>query len=247
MGIVFALAKHPEKNNSVIVVNLREDPTFLTECTSVNEIKDLMFTKKEDLPPNSPKIPLYEINTTRCPVLCSLKGLRNEDQVRLNLNLKKCFENLNLILQTNDIRHVARQAYSKHFEEPTDPDLMLYGGGFIENYDKGILKEIHGAGPANIDKEYPFEDNRLNEMVFRYRARNYPETLDEEELQRWNLFKIKRLRNLDGGNTFSINDFFKEVSDRLSQDGLSEADKQILYQVETYGKDLLKKLLLQKP
>jgi len=32
---------------------------------------------------------------------------------------------------------------------------------------------------------WSFDDKRLPEMLFRYRARNYPETLNEDELAQW--------------------------------------------------------------
>jgi len=243
LGIIFAIAKHPAKRNSVIAVNLREDITPLLECKSVSEIRDLMFTKKEDRPENAPKIPLYEINVTRCPVLCSIGGLRHKDCSRLELNIEKCFSRMLEIINTHDLKYVAPQVYRKLFKAATDPDLMLYGGDFIEYQDKNLMKGIHAVDPTEIDKEYPFDDPRLNEMVFRYRARNYPETLEADELARWKKFKIQRLRNLDQGNTFSLTDFFKDLTERLSSKDLPERDKKILYELDRYGKTLIEQLM----
>lgn len=243
LGIIYAIAKHPEKNNSIIVVNLREDPTPLIECASVKELQDLMFTKKEDKPEGAPKIPLYEINVTRCPVLCALGGLRPMDCKRLELDIEKCFSNMRKLIDVQDLKYVAPQVYRKPFDESDDPDLMLYGGDFIDYHDKDIMRDIHEVDPTEIEKKYPFDDPRLNEMVFRYRARNYPETLDTEELKRWKLFRIKRLRNLDDGNTFSLADYFKDISERLAVKDITDRDKQILYSLEDYGKEIIKQFM----
>lgn len=42
----------------------------------------------------------------------------------------------------------------------------------------------HASGAASA-ANYSFSDSRLEEMVFRYRARNFPETLNDVERARW--------------------------------------------------------------
>ena len=43
----------------------------------------------------------------------------------------------------------------------------------------------------------PFRDARLQEMLFRYRARNWPDTLSEAEAQRWREFCLTRTETAD--------------------------------------------------
>ena len=45
------------------------------------------------------------------------------------------------------------------------------------------------ATPADLlgEREFAFSDPRLPEMLFRYRARNWPHTLSEAEQKRWRL------------------------------------------------------------
>ncbi|MGL5410967.1 MAG: exodeoxyribonuclease I, partial [Shewanella sp.] len=42
-----------------------------------------------------------------------------------------------------------------------------------------------------------FDDSRIPEMLFRYRARNYPELLDYQESLRWREFCQARLADQD--------------------------------------------------
>jgi exodeoxyribonuclease-1 len=44
-----------------------------------------------------------------------------------------------------------------------------------------------------------FHDGRLEELLFRYRARNFPETLDEQEQARWQQHRAERLHGGAGG------------------------------------------------
>ncbi|MBD3646581.1 MAG: exodeoxyribonuclease I, partial [Pseudomonadales bacterium] len=77
-----------------------------------------------------------------------------------------------------------------------DPDLMLYQGGFFSNTDKAMMAEIHDIAPDVLrDHAPPFQDERLPEMLFRFRARNYPESLSDEELGRWNAYRRMLWRN----------------------------------------------------
>jgi len=40
-----------------------------------------------------------------------------------------------------------------------------------------------------------FDDSRLAKMLFRYRARNYPDTLSNEEQQRWDAYRQQKFND----------------------------------------------------
>ena len=50
--------------------------------------------------------------------------------------------------------------------------------------------------------DLPFKDGRLKELLFRYRARNYPETLRQEEQERWHKFRQSRLEDSTARQVF---------------------------------------------
>jgi exodeoxyribonuclease-1 len=56
-----------------------------------------------------------------------------------------------------------------------------------------IVRASDAGELARLD--LPFKDGRLKELLFRYRARNYPETLRQEEQERWYKFRQARLED----------------------------------------------------
>jgi exodeoxyribonuclease-1 len=67
----------------------------------------------------------------------------------------------------------------------TNPDTALYGN-FVPNSDKRLMQEVRDASPAELrDRRFAFADSRLPDLLFRYRARNWPEILDDEERSEW--------------------------------------------------------------
>ena len=60
-----------------------------------------------------------------------------------------------------------------------------------------------------------FDDARLDELLFRYRARNFPATLTEAEQQRWEEHRAARLLGGVGG-TRTTEQLFNEI-DQLSE------------------------------
>ena len=85
--------------------------------------------------------------------------------------------------------HKACGTWRTVFQRPTpthapDVDEDLYGG-FIGPADRRSLDRLRSlGGDALAGKRPAFEDGRLEELLFRYRARNWPGTLDGGEQAR---------------------------------------------------------------
>jgi exodeoxyribonuclease-1 len=72
---------------------------------------------------------------------------------------------------------------------------MIYDGFFTRS-DKQLMATIRETIPGDLNRfDFPFKDRRLKEMFFRYRARNYLETLNSEELALWEDFRMKRINS----------------------------------------------------
>ena len=61
-------------------------------------------------------------------------------------------------------------------------------------------------------QSFPFRDKRLPELFFRYRARNFPETLSPDEAALWQEHCHQRLNNADAGGTLTIAAMREEVA-----------------------------------
>ena len=90
------------------------------------------------------------------------------------------------ILEKADLEEKLTAVFKPDFKQERDPDLMLYSGGFFDNHDKALFSQIRQQIPEELGRQhFDFNDQRLPEMLFRYRCRNYPDLLTEVESQQW--------------------------------------------------------------
>ena len=125
------------------------------------------------------------------------------------------------------------------FERPEavrmDVDEDLYGG-FVGNADRRRLSDLRMLSPQQLSNAHPaFEDARLPELLFRYRARNFPELLTEEEAARWEAHRAERL--FDGaGGARTVEQLFDEI-DQLSESA-NERGEAILGALYDYAESI---------
>jgi len=110
-----------------------------------------------------------------------------------------------------------------------DVDEDLYGG-FVGNEDRRTLQRLRELTPQALADRHPaFEDGRLDELLFRYRARNFPDTLNDEERARWQRHCAARLHEGAGGAT-TLTQFFQAIDDLAeSADDRQQALLEALY------------------
>jgi Exonuclease I len=99
---------------------------------------------------------------------------------------------------------------------PDDVDFMLYGGPFLSDHDKALLAECPRLDADKLKSYAPaFEDARYPELVFRYRARNFPSSLSPGEWRQWQQRRRAKLIEGDRGVTSArIHDELNEISAR---------------------------------
>ena len=194
IAMMMPLCKHPTNKNSIIVYDLEFDPADFIEIDA-EEIAARLYTKAADLPDGIQRIPLKEVHINKCPVVVPLKTMDTASAKRLNIDVERCEAHRQLILENIGLlEEKTRQVFGHHdYPEVTDPDAQIYSGGFFSDGDNARMEKIRKARPDELKNlQLSFDDNRLPEMLFRYRARNYPETLNNDELKRWNEFKQTR-------------------------------------------------------
>lgn len=77
---------------------------------------------------------------------------------------------------------------------PLDVDQLLYSGGFFPDSDRQILASCPHMDPQALSTWMPhFNDPRLPELVFRYRARNFPQSLSQGEWRQWQRTRRQKL------------------------------------------------------
>lgn len=191
---VLPLARHPHINNRVIVFDLEGDIEPLLEL-SVEEITARLYTRAADLPEGQQRIPLKEVHLNKVPALVAWNHLRDADFERLAIDPAVIeAKAAKLRALAPQLAEKARQVFARERvnDGPIDADASLYDG-FLAEGDKGLLSKVRTAPPeALAELEQRFRDPRLPELLFRYRARNHPQTLDDTARSRWDAYRQQR-------------------------------------------------------
>ena len=242
-ALVAPLAEHPTNKNQVIVYDLREDPAELINA-SPEQIRERAFTSQAELGEGVSRFPLKGVQLNKCPVLAPanmLSTLSKERLAELELDGDVLRANLAKLRNAPDLPARIAQAFDHQFDgsDLTDPDEQLYAGGFISNIDREKLNWLISEPVETLgEHEVRFEDERLPEMLFRYRARNYPATLDGEEMERWEQFRSQRLMSPKKGWR-SLEAYGLELQKLAADPELSERNRQILEDLHLYGESII--------
>ncbi|MGK0498555.1 MAG: exodeoxyribonuclease-1 [Oceanicoccus sp.] len=238
--LVMPLAMHPSNKNAVISYDLSVDPTPLISLT-VAEIQQRLYTPKADLAEGVARIPLKTIQANRCPVLATTQLLDETVATRIQLDVAQARLHYKQLKQAKDLpKKLAEVFAQQEFPARTDPDVMLYSGGFASQNDKETMSQVRSSSAEQLtENSFFFEDDRFTEMLFRYRARNYPQTLNEDEQLQWQGFCYQRLTEVDGGGSIVMDDYLQQVHKLLEQPSISERDRKILEQLLDYSDSVL--------
>lgn len=202
-GFVMPLMQHPSNNNSVVVFDLYQDPTALLTM-SAEEIRQLMFTTNEALPEGVERPALREIRVNRSPMIAPSTVLNEENTARLGWDLQVFRERWLQLRNAPGLLEKINAIFSHdNFanEEERDPEQSLYSGSFFSTDDQRLRNEVVQAeGAALAHMHLPFEDDRLPELLWRYRCRNFPHTLTAQEVEQWYAFCRAQLTRPEGNN-----------------------------------------------
>lgn len=242
-ALVLPLAMHPANKNSVIAYNLSADPQALLNL-SVDELRLRLYTRTEDLPEGVERLALKEIHLNKTPMLLPANILDGPTAQRLQINKAACEHNWNQLRnltldEQQRLQHTLFQLYSENnFAEKTDPEQMLYGG-FFEDHDKRLMARVRQADTETLaGGQFDFRDPRLGEMLFRYRARNFPSSLNREEQLCWKAFCRWRLTNQDSQSSLTLPEFYARLAQLVADASLSEQQQNLLKQLRAYADKL---------
>lgn len=234
LAIIVPIYAHPKNSNEIIVYDLSVDPSELL-ALSASEIQQRLFVATADLAEGVERIALKTIHINKSPVLAPLSVIRPADAQRLELDLVQCKHHLQQIKSAAGpaLEQKLATVFTRDYSDtPSDPDLMIYSGGFFSHKDKATQQKIRQLPPAQLAGfTTQFDDTRLPEMLFRYRARNYPETLNTEEHQRWREFCQHKF--FDADSSGNLQNFLHTLQTLKNTHG---ANNEILKQLEAYAK-----------
>jgi exodeoxyribonuclease I len=245
IALIVPLAQHPVNRNEVICYDLSADPAPLMELAP-EQLAELLFSRTADLPEGTERPGIKSVHINRCPVLVTAKMADPATAERLGISGERCREHLAALrnYRERDAKSFRQKVHAifagRQFETVTDPDRMLYSGGFFSQHDKKAMEEVRASSPDELAaSSFPFEDSRLPEMLFRYRARNFPQSLSPEERAQWEEYRFQRLTEPEAGASICMEEFQATIEELLASDTLGQAQQDLMRQLQDYGDSLL--------
>jgi exodeoxyribonuclease I len=206
IAIMFPLAMHPTNKNEMIAWDLAHDPSELA-LLKPDEIRLRMFTKSSELPAGMTRLPIKTVHLNKSPmVISSLKTLSADMAQNWGINIAAQMQNAEKATELPDMSAlwpvIFKRPETTNSAENTatlDVDADLYGS-FIGNNDRRRLTQLIALPPHELaEARTGFDDERLEELVFRYKARNFPDILNDDEQERWYEHCTARLQEGEGG------------------------------------------------
>lgn len=239
LAIVAPLAMHPGQPNGVIAYDLDVDPAPLIELDA-DDIADRVFTSRADLPEDVERIPLKTIHTNRSPALAPLSALKGIDLARIALDPERAMAHLDTLRRTEGLVAKLHRVFARgEARAPSpDPELAIYEG-FLPDTDKRLLRMVRETPPQQLgERVFPFRDSRYAELLFRYRARNWPETLDADERKRWNDFRERRLDTATALTALTREDYLATIARLRADPALPAAQVPLLDALERWNVEI---------
>lgn len=174
----------PAKNGNVLVYDLRYNLDELLSQESENGEKKSFYPIVKELCYN------------KCPAVAPIVVLNKGDGwEKIGLTLERIQENLDSLNRHPEFVERIRAEFLEKPEFPpaVEPEQALYDG-FLNDKDRIKVEAVRNADEKQLADFHPdFDDPRLPELLLHYKGRNFPNTLDEKEMEEWEKYRLKRL------------------------------------------------------
>ncbi len=245
-AIVYPLGQHPVNRNGVIVYDLRYSPDDLLRLPAEDIIQRL-YTPAAERPEGEQRIALKTVHINKCPVVAPLNTLDAASAKRLQIDREQHMQHLKQLQQAKGLQEKLKQVYSHNpFEDNPDPDVSLYSGGFFSPEDRQRMNQLRQLSAQQLaSAPFNFDDPRIPEMLFRYRARNYPESLSAEDRKHWDSYRRARFNGEIFDSHLSYPAFESSLNELLTRYEVTSPQYQLLEQLVEWGKQVTEGLSLK--
>jgi exodeoxyribonuclease I len=203
LALVWPLGPHPTNRNELIVWDLAQDPSEL-DAMDAETARRRLYTRADELPEGEQRLPIKTIHVNKSPIVIGNVTRLGAAEKRFGIDLALAQRHAERAAELPDLSALWSEVFKR--EPPAaapDVDEDLYGG-FVGNDDRRLLNRLRQMSAEALAKQVHegrvgFADSRLEELLFRYRARNHPASLDDSEREAWRAHCAARLHEGAGG------------------------------------------------
>ena len=260
--IAFPLA--PARNGNVLVFDLRYNLDELLEDSSEQENSILAgpvggsaetvgaspvttgagdrYPRNGDSPARTTFFPIVkELAYNKCPAVAPLGVLEKSDGwQKIGITREQLEKNLKSLLSHPDFAEKMREQHENQPEWPEapDPESALYDG-FLPEGDRIRCNAVRNADATKLADFHPtFTDQRLPELLLHYKAKNYPTSLAEDEVKKWNEYRIARLTRQSSSFAKAMQDLAKLSAENKPMKNGNLPDPFLLEELSLYYQSL---------
>jgi exodeoxyribonuclease-1 len=73
-------------------------------------------------------------------------------------------------------------------------------------------------------------------MILRYRARNFPDSLNNEDKSSWNEYRHERFTNQENTYPFSYQEYLSRIDELLEENQDNQENTKVLKELKQWGK-----------
>lgn len=185
------------RHGAVIVYDLRYDPTPFIDLSADDLAAKIFATWEQRQAEDFVSLPVKELQYNRCPAVAPLGVLEQGDGwQKISLDAKTVQKHQNILLSHPDFAEKLRGIFENKpaFKKMPDPEAQLYDG-FLNDRDRIRVEVVRNADERELADFHPeFQDERLVPLLLHYKARNFPRTLSQDELQQWESWRAQHLQ-----------------------------------------------------
>lgn len=240
--VVGTICEHPSQSGGALVFDLRHDPTPFSKMEPAALAE--AWRKRRDDP--GPRLPVKTLKYNRCPAIAQMSVLDKASQQRLKLNPKEYEANFEKLKAVQDelctkiklaVELLDKKQQARLLEDNLEADARLYDS-FFSNEDKTKMSMVRAASADELGGVEPaFKDQRLQALLPLYRARNFPNSMTDEDRATWETYRQRKL--LGGGTASRLARFFERLGELSERKDLNGEQRYLLEELQLYGQSIM--------
>lgn len=181
---------------TALVYDLRHDPQLFAHL-SIEELKNRAFASKEERQKEGfQPLPVKEVAYNKCPALAPLGVMNSQAWDTIDLSMDTVVRHMKKIDQSLIDKIVAALSERESYPKQEDVESQLYDG-FGNAKDISKCEVIRVSDEDELADFHPvFIDERLPELLLRYKARNFPRSLSQDEQEHWLAYRSQKFHEL---------------------------------------------------